>query len=133
MKNLMSFISLIILVFLFSACRKDEDKAKENIKFIGRFVGDIACSNDDEITTILDITEQDNSSTKVDVLFDSEGGVLVNIPGEVSGNNITLKKVKIEDDIFLSGKGTLSGKILKVDFDIEEGLSISTCTFTGKK
>lgn len=130
MRNLISIFSLLIFATVILSCGKDEEK--ENVKFVGKFVGVVNCDDETDIATSLDITAQANSSNKVNVTLDSDDDIVL-MTGTVNGNSIVLDKVKVEDEIFLSGSGTLSGKVLTVAFLLEEGIDQGICDFVGTK
>lgn len=130
MRNLISIFSLLIFATVILSCGKDEEK--ENVKFVGKFVGVVNCDDETDIATSLDITEQANSSNKVNVTLDSDDDIVL-MTGTVNGNSIVLDKVSVEDEIFLSGSGTLSGKVLTVAFLLEEGIDQGICDFVGTK
>lgn len=130
MRNLISIFSLLIFATVILSCGKDEEK--ENVKFVGKFVGVVNCDDETDIATSLDITAQANSSNKVNVTLDSDDDIVL-MTGTVNGNSIVLDKVTVEDEIFLSGSGTLSGKVLTVAFLLEEGIDQGICDFVGTK
>lgn len=130
MRNLISIFSLLIFATVILSCGKDEEK--ENVKFVGKFVGVVNCDDETDIATSLDITAQANSSNKVNVTLDSDDDIVL-MTGTVSGNSIVLDKVKVEDETFLSGSGTLSGKVLTVAFLLEGGIDAGICDFVGTK
>lgn len=130
MRNLISIFSLLIFATVILSCGKDEEK--ENLKFVGKFVGVVNCDDETDIATSLDITAQANSSNKVNVTLDSDDDIVL-MTGTVSGNSIVLDKVTVEDEIFLSGSGTLSGKVLTVAFLLEGSIDAGICDFVGTK
>lgn len=130
MRNLISLFSLLIFVSVFTSCGKDEEK--ENAKFVGKFVGVVNCDTETDIATILDITAQANSSNKVNIALDSDDEI-VQMTGTVNGNSIVLDKVEVEESTFLSGTGSLSGKVLTVAFLVEDTTDSGICEFVGTK
>jgi hypothetical protein len=132
MRNLISLVSLLILVSVFTSCGKDEEKVKDNLKFVGIFVGEVNCEDETEVPTILDITAQANSDNKVNVMLDTDDEIIPMV-GTVTGNTIVLDKVEVEVDTYLSGTGTLSGNVLTVAFEVEEDSISNICTFIGTK
>jgi hypothetical protein len=128
MRNLVSFITILVLVTLFSSCGKDAD----NEKFIGKFTGEVNCIGEGEYPTTLDISVKDKSDTKVNIILDSDGEI-VSLTGAVDGNSIVIDKIEVEDDSFLSGKGSLAGNVLTVTFTQESDPNSDDCIFIGSK
>jgi len=92
MRNLISIFSLLIFATVILSCSKDEEK--ENVKFVGKFVGVVNCDDETDIATSLDITAQANSSNKVNVTLDSDDDIVL-MTGTVNGNSIVLDKVTV--------------------------------------
>lgn len=128
MRNLVSFFTLIVLTSLFASCGKDAD----NEKFIGKFTGEVNCIGEGEFPTIIDISVKDKSDTKVNVILDSDDEI-ISLTGSVDGNSIVIDKIEVEDDSFLSGKGSLAANVLTVTFTQESGSNLDDCIFIGTK
>lgn len=128
MRNLGSFFTILVFASLFASCGKDAD----NEKFIGKFAGEVNCIGEGEYPTTLDISVKDKSDTKVNVILDSDDEI-ISLTGTVDGNNIVIDKIEVEDDSFLSGKGSLAGNVLTVTFTQESGPNSDDCIFIGSK
>lgn len=120
---------LLLVVSVLMSCSKDAD----NEKFIGIFAGLVDCEDGDEgIATTLNITAQANSETDVNIVLTSDGEVVL-MTGTATGTTLEIDAVKVEDDTFLSGIGTINGDELTVTFTVLEGTEGSFCIFTGKR
>lgn len=128
MRNLVSFFTILVLTSLLASCGKDAD----NEKFIGKFTGEVNCIGEGEFPTIIDISVKDKSDTKVNIILDSDDEI-ISLTGSVDGNSIVIDKIEVEDDSFLSGKGSLAGNVLTVTFTQESGSNSDDCIFIGTK
>ena len=128
MRNLISFFTFLVLITAFVSCGKDAD----NEKFIGKFTGEVNCMGVGEYPTTIDISVKDQSDSRVNFLLDSDDKIIL-MTATINGDNIVIDRIKIDEDGFLSGVGSLSSNALTITFTQESGSNLDDCIFIGSK